>query len=124
MCSCTYTTYTMKSMIPVQHPLPVHEDASALRPSVQHAVGQALATAAANIHHALRLAPVEGVLQADLTAPQAELGEVCHGLLEVVCKGLIALLLIILHTSGTIRTQASAEKPARLTSRESKFAAT
>ena len=82
---------------PVQHPGAIHEHASALRPSIQHAVRQALPAPASHVHDTLCLAPVEGVLQADFSTPQAELGEVGHGLLEVVSKGLVALLLIILH---------------------------
>ena len=82
---------------PVQHPGAVHENASALRPSIQHAVRQALPAPASHVHDTLCLAPIEGVLQANLSTPQAELREVGHGLLEVISKGLVAFLLVILH---------------------------
>lgn len=63
---------------------------------MQHAVGQALAAAATDIHDALCTAPVKRVLQADLAAAQAQLCEVGHRLLEILCERLIPLDLVVL----------------------------
>lgn len=83
--------------MPVKHPRSVHEDSLHCAVAISHAAAEHLSSAATNVHDALAAVPIICISELHTPSRQAELCETCHGVLEVVSKGLVALLFIVLY---------------------------